>query len=378
MHVTQFVNSFVNRPGNIGVRTGYILKYLEDEATCVCRGVQDRQIDVEYREMGLLGHVPRILNGIRILMAPKFDHRKWDVAIFEWFSQRQFEKIKTDVAHVWDICPKLMRQLKKAGIPVVLDIPIAPSFYGEELYRQGRADFLRGSPYIQSLELEAITEADLIVAPSMFVAGVLNEMGVEESRITIVEFGVNAPLQTIEKDYSKEHNKSSVDFCLVGNINRRKGVPELLSAWSDSAFKEDRLHLCGRINADVHSYLSKAKGSGNVLTPGFINPFDYMRKCDVFVLPSWLEGSAKVVYEAMACGLPAIVTHSTGSVVRDGIDGFVIEAGDVEALKERMIWFKQNPSQIVTMGENAKEHVQEYTWKRYSDRLGHLYHTLCV
>lgn len=375
MHVTHYVNSFVNRPGNIGVRTGYILKHLNGKATCVCRGAQDQQSDIEYLEMGMLGHVPRILNGVRIRFAPGFDHRKWDIALYEWFALRQSKNIKTDVAHVWDVCPTLIHRLKQAGIPVLLDIPIAPSFYGEKLYRLGRANFLRGSSHLKALEQAAIDAADLIVAPSIFVADVLKQMGVAESRIAIVEFGVDAPLQATDRDYLKDLSKRGVDFCLVGNINRRKGVPELLSAWSDPEFATDRLHLCGRINADVHADLAKMSG-GNVVTPGFVKPFDYMRKCDVFVLPSWLEGSAKAVYEAMACGLPAIVTHSTGSIIRDGIDGFVIEPGDTQALKERMKWFKNNPDQISIMGNAARERAREFTWSRYAEKIVKLYRSM--
>lgn len=372
MHVTHYVNSFVNRPGNIGVRTGHILKYLKGEATCVCRGAQDHQSGIEYREMGMLGHVPRILNGIRIRLAPRFDHRKWDIALFEWFARRQSKNIKTDIAHVWDVCPRLIHRLKQAGIPVLLDIPIAPSFYGESLYRDGKADFLRASQRIQECENAAIDAADLIVAPSLFVADVLKQMGVDDSRIAVVEFGVDAPLQAANRNYTKNLDKKRLDFCLVGNINRRKGVPELLSAWSDPAFAEDRLHLCGRINADVHSYLANAT-NGRVITPGFVTPFDYMMNCDVFVLPSWLEGSAKAVYEAMACGLPAIVTHSAGSVIRDGIDGFVIDAGDIDSLKEKMIWFRENPEQIAIMGTAAAERAREFTWRRYSETIVKVY-----
>ena len=377
MHVTNYINSFVNRPGNIGIRAGYILKYLEGGATCVCRGAQEKEIGVEYREMGVLGHLPRVLNGIRIHLASGFDHKKWDVRIFEFFAQRQIRNIKTDVAHVWEICPELINQLKMAGIPVILDVPIAPSFYSEELARQGKAEFLLGSPYVQKIERDAILSADLIVAPSKFVADILEKMGVDDKRIVVVEFGVDIPLEAASRAVSKKGaKKNGVDFCFVGNINRRKGVPELLSVWTDSVFLEDRLHLCGRINSDVHSHFANIP-SQNVLTPGFVNAFDYMLNCDVFVLPSWLEGSAKAVYEAMACGLPAIVTHSTGSIIRDGVDGFLIDAGDVEALKERMVWFKRNPEKIEIMGQNAKERAQRYTWANYSKRLIALYKALC-
>ena len=49
-----------------------------------------------------------------------------------------------------------------------------------------------------------------------------------------------------------------------------------------------------------------------------------MAAADVFVFPSLFEGSAVVTYEALASGLPSIVTPRAGSVVRDGIEGFLV------------------------------------------------------
>ena len=50
----------------------------------------------------------------------------------------------------------------------------------------------------------------------------------------------------------------------------------------------------------------------------------WMRQADVFVFPSLFEGSAVVTYEALASGLPCVVTAESGSVVRDGLEGFVV------------------------------------------------------
>ena len=54
-----------------------------------------------------------------------------------------------------------------------------------------------------------------------------------------------------------------------------------------------------------------------------------MASADVFAFPSLFEGSAVVTYEALACGLPSIVTPSAGSVVRDGIEGFLVPTSSI-------------------------------------------------
>lgn len=321
--------------------------------------------------MGWLGHVPRLLNAVRIYLAPKYNHRIADIRLFEWFASRHLPPPadgQVRVAHVWDSCPRLIARLRERGCRVVLDVPIAPLSYGARLRDEGRADFLEADPRLLDLELQALRAADHILAPSGFVADELRRVGVAPDKVTVVEFGV----QQSDADLPVRPDKPEIDFCFVGNVSRRKGVRELLTAWDDERFASDRLHLCGRVFPDVGDLIDRADRR-RLLTPGFVRPFDYLQNCDVFVLPSWLEGSAKAVYEAMACGLPAIVTRSTGSVVRDGVDGFVIEAGDVAGLRDRMLWFKAHPERIRTMGAAARARVQEFTWLRYAQRVRAVY-----
>ena len=68
-----------------------------------------------------------------------------------------------------------------------------------------------------------------------------------------------------------------------------------------------------------------------------------MAQADVFVFPSLFEGSAVVTYEALACGLPSVVTAAAGSVVRDGMEGFIVESRDVNTLAHRMELLGNSP-----------------------------------
>ena len=104
--------------------------------------------------------------------------------------------------------------------------------------------------------------------------------------------------------------------------------------------------------------------------------YKYYGNSSVFVFPSLLEGMAYVTLEAMACGLPCIVTPNAGSIVRDGKDGFVIPIRDVETLKEKILFFYENEDARVEMGRSAKEHVQQFTWDRYGNQLVQHYREL--
>jgi glycosyltransferase involved in cell wall biosynthesis len=70
---------------------------------------------------------------------------------------------------------------------------------------------------------------------------------------------------------------------------------------------------------------------------------------DVFLLPSVCEGSATVTYEALHWGLPVICTSNTGSVVRDGQEGFIIPAGDAQAIADRIDQLRRDPELLAAM-----------------------------
>ena len=91
---------------------------------------------------------------------------------------------------------------------------------------------------------------------------------------------------------------------------------------------------------------------------------------DVFLLPSICEGSATVTYEALAAGLPVICTPNTGSIVRDGEEGFIVPIRDAEAIVERAHQLAENPDLRRTMGKAARErYEQEGSLTAYAARL---------
>lgn len=374
----QFVNSFVGRPGNIGARTAHVLAALAEAGgcgACVCRGAAVRTPGVRYLEMGWLGHLPRALNALRIYLAPGYNHRPHDIALFEWFARRQLGRLAADgegapVAHVWEVAPRLLERLRAEGWRVVLDVPIAPSSYAMRITGRHGLSFLQVDPRIDRMERRAHELAHVIVVPSPFVAETLTDAGVDPAKLRVVEFGVDLPPAPPPRPGAAR--TAGLDFCFVGNVNRRKGIAELLGAWSTGGFAGDRLHLCGRVYPEVRADLAGV-GGGEVIAPGFVRPYAYLPGCDVFVFPSWLEGSAKAVFEAMACGLPVITTPSAGSVVRDGREGFVVPAGDVAALRERMLWLRAHPEARRRMGEAARARAAEFPWSRYARRVLEVY-----
>ena len=92
-----------------------------------------------------------------------------------------------------------------------------------------------------------------------------------------------------------------------------------------------------------------------------------MAAADVFVFPSLFEGSAVVTYEALACGLPCVVTPDAGSVVRDGVEGFVVAPRDVDGLAERMEQLGDSTRAPRPHGRGRPGPGEEFDWPRYHD-----------
>ncbi len=93
-------------------------------------------------------------------------------------------------------------------------------------------------------------------------------------------------------------------------------------------------------------------------------------RASIHIFPSTCEGSAKVTYDAAACGLAQITTREAGDVVIDGLNGKVIPCGDKGALAEAIKAFYDDPQLVKTMGAAARERVvQNFTWEHYQERL---------
>jgi len=88
---------------------------------------------------------------------------------------------------------------------------------------------------------------------------------------------------------------------------------------------------------------------------------------DVFLLPSICEGSATVIYEALAYGLPVICTSNTGSVVQDGLEGFIVPVRD--AIVGRIERLAKDRELRAQMAADARARAAKFTVAAYGQRL---------
>ena len=96
-----------------------------------------------------------------------------------------------------------------------------------------------------------------------------------------------------------------------------------------------------------------------------------MAQADVFVFPSLTDGMSLSCMEAMALGLPIIVTRSTGAsqFVVEGVNGFTVDAGDEGEMARLMTFFVKNPDLIDEMGKASLEIAQSVSWSDYDSSI---------
>ncbi len=169
----------------------------------------------------------------------------------------------------------------------------------------------------------------------------------------------------------KSQSKLDTSPKIIGSIGRlttQKGYDKFIKIISKL------VHNGARINAEIigvgEDYQrlveqSKAMGvSENVHFCGRLSRERVKEKLslwDIFMLTSNWEAFGIVTTEAMAMELPVVVSKVGGltEIVRDGIDGFLVESGDIDGFAEKVSYLLENPESAMEMGRNARQRVIE-------------------
>lgn len=188
-------------------------------------------------------------------------------------------------------------------------------------------------------------KADCIVAVSKSIASRIKSLFlVHPHKVKVIYNPVD--INKIDELYREEGPLLNFNDPLpcVGTISRlspEKGVHFLIQGFKTLLGKMDaRLIIVGdgAEGPRLKQMTEKLEIQNKVMFTGFAdNPIKYLKKMDIFVLPSLWEGFPNVLLEAMACGVPVIVSDSGGGikeVVTNGVNGLLIKAGSSAAIAE--------------------------------------------
>jgi glycosyltransferase involved in cell wall biosynthesis len=132
----------------------------------------------------------------------------------------------------------------------------------------------------------------------------------------------------------------------VGRLEATKGIALLLDAFDRLSHPDIELVLVGGWSTRMGRRLIQSRMAADpriTLRPG--DPLPVLQQADVFVHPSYEDGFGYAPMEALACGVPVIVTADTGmkEYVEEGRNGFIIPTGDKEALLDRLVHLRDSP-----------------------------------
>ncbi len=271
---------------------------------------------------------------------------------------------------------------RRVGARAVLNCPIAHHRFSEDILAEEArlqpafASTLQYHRFSRAQRLRLDREvalADDLLALSSFQKNTFVAHGVDPRKIVVVPLGVDSDLF---KPDPRDSQSGIFRVLFVGQITQRKGLSYLLDGFKGASIPRSELLFAGK---RVHASTWRT-------TPGFRHidhrarwdlP-DIYRSSDVFVLPSLVEGFGLTALEAMASGLPVIVSeHSFGSdIVTDGLDGYVVPIRDGGAITERLRHLYENPDDRHAMGAAARQRAEQFSWDAYHRRIVGLFTTL--
>ena len=137
--------------------------------------------------------------------------------------------------------------------------------------------------------------------------------------------------------YPTNKKKEKFIIITVGNNFVRKGLKYLLESFNDLNLSNSELWIVGDTDINIVNQLVKVEK--NNIFKGIVNEFNLpnlYNQSSVFCLPSFEEGLPIVIPQAMACGLPVISSHFASDIVKNGEEGFIVNAGDKIELSKKL------------------------------------------
>ncbi|HEX4265696.1 MAG TPA: glycosyltransferase family 4 protein [Verrucomicrobiae bacterium] len=278
---------------------------------------------------------------------PAYRAESFSVGMFPWFDRwvkKQLlagDHLISSYGYVTD-CFKFIRQ---HGGKTFLDagnshIDHYWEVIGEE-HRRWKSPLPPFSPSWLKRARESLTETDYVLSPSSYVTNSFLERGFRPEQI--LKNIYPADLSLFRPGDKPRPKNRPLTIINTGSLSLRKGTPYLLEAFRLVRKKvpDARLLLTRIIQDDLSPILSQYSDLPIEWAPGLPHAqlAERLRTADIFVLPSLEDGWARTASEAMACGLPAILSQNTGASdsVQPGVNGEVVPIRNAQAIADAIL-----------------------------------------
>ncbi len=211
--------------------------------------------------------------------------------------------------------------------------------------------------FLKSLRNFYVRRASLNIVPSKYLERTVLNWGVPDNKIKII-YNMVSTIDRIPKIDNPINTKYKI--ITVGRLLKNKGIDELLEIIGE--LKDTGLTIIGEgpQKKILENRTQELRVEKLVLFTG-AQPqqqvMSYMAACDIFILNSRHEGFPHVILEAMQCGIPVIASNVGGipEIIKDGINGLIINPGDKEGIKEKITLLLKDSQLRQQLVSNAKE-----------------------
>ncbi|HTD67065.1 MAG TPA: glycosyltransferase family 4 protein, partial [Candidatus Limnocylindria bacterium] len=278
-----------------------------------------------------------------------------------------------------DVARDTFRLARERGWTNFYDLPIAYWETSQTLLREEAQRWPEWEPTLIGTrdsreKLDRKTEelelADVVLCPSNFVLESLPDAARLNKTCVVVEFGSpTVPISGVME--TRQNAGGTLKILFAGSMTQRKGLADLFTAMKLLQDRDVELVVMGAPIAPMEFYRQQFAGFRYEAPRAHADVLDLMQSCDVLVLPSIVEGRALVQQEAMACGLPLIVTPNAGAedLIDEGQTGFLVPIRSPENLAEKIEWFVDHRELLPEMRIAARAKAREYTWERYGEKI---------
>lgn len=273
-----------------------------------------------------------------------------------------------------DAALRTFERAERAGFTRIWDLPTPHWAATERIWKEESARWPGAMGALPPLEPQwkkarkdrELTLADTVVVASRWTRESLERIGCEK-RIVEVPYGF--PYDRFRPKMRPQQGPFTV--LSVGSQDLRKGTTYLLEAWRRAGLRDAQLRLIGRMRLSP-SFL--ARYSGMFVHVPHLPRADLEREyqaADLLVFPTLGDGFGLVIQEAMSCGTAVLTTACGGGpeCISNGVEGWIIPAGQLDALVEALRHAASHRQQVAEMGIRARQRAETYGWNHAGTQL---------
>ena len=302
---------------------------------------------------------------------------------FALFAQRKINRVGVDLIHTHERILRAqiysvhgiphsiwVKQIRRKSYPSLFDFTLAR--IEKKLIEDPKCKYL--------LAVSSLTEEKLKMAFTN-----------AADRIRVITPGIDIrPFELEKKQHCRDAlrrkygwGENDIVLLFVGMNFEVKGLEATMKAMGhavkNSAGRPLRLLVVGKGNSRKFSQIAESLGiAKQVAFAGVIesNIEKVYLACDVFILLSQFDTFGLVVLEAMAAGLPVIISKTVGAmdVVRNGANGFVVDADDIEEVADKIVDVSDEETRI-RMGKEAIKTSRSHSWEAMANKVISIYET---